>query len=93
LAQSLCLVIGKKERVGRDGFEAVIYIVKGQATSAAEMLISELGKKFPNCGLMDALGIIFPQFWLQANCNELFSLHLKTLKAHFCELRSVNFGV
>jgi hypothetical protein len=88
-AHSLCLVRGKKERVGRDSFEAIISIVKRQATSAAEMLITELGKRFPNCDLMDALGIVFPQFWLQANCDELFSLHLKTLKAHFCELRSV----
>jgi hypothetical protein len=61
-AHSLCLVTGKKERVGRDGFEAVISNVKGQATSAAEMLISELSKRFPSCDLMDALGIVFPQF-------------------------------
>jgi hypothetical protein len=86
---SLCLVIGKKERVGRDGFEAIISSVKGQATSAAEMLISELSKRFPSCDLMDALGIIFPQFWLQANCDAIFLLYLKTLKAHFYELRSV----
>jgi hypothetical protein len=59
---SLCLIIGKKERVGRDGVEAVISSVKGQATSAIEMLISELSKRFPSCDLMDALGIVFPQF-------------------------------
>jgi hypothetical protein len=41
---------------------------------------------------MDALGIVFPQFWLQANCDALFPLYLKTLKAHFCELRSVISG-
>jgi hypothetical protein len=91
-AHFLCLVTGKKERVGRDGFEAVISSVKGQATSAAEMLISELSKRFPSCDLMDALGIVFPQFWLQAIYDALFPLHLKTLKAHFCELRSVISG-
>jgi hypothetical protein len=91
-AHSLCLVTTKKKRVGRDGFEAVISSVKGQATSAAKMLISELSKRFPSCDLMDALGIVFPQFWLQANCDALFPLHLKTLKAHFYELRSVISG-
>jgi hypothetical protein len=91
-AYSLCLVTRKKERVGRDGFEAIISNVKGQATSATEMLISELSKKFLSCDMMDALGIVFPQFLLQANCDALFPLHLKTLKAHFCELRSVISG-
>ena len=61
-AHSLCLVIRKKERVDRGGFEAIISNVKGHATLAAEMLISELSRRFPSCDLMDALGIIFSQF-------------------------------
>jgi hypothetical protein len=36
-AHSLCLVTGKKKRIGRNGFEAVISSIKGQATLASEL--------------------------------------------------------
>jgi hypothetical protein len=27
---------------------------------------------------MNSLAIVFPQFWLQSNADELFPLHMKT---------------
>jgi hypothetical protein len=36
------------------------------------MLIGELGKRFPNHDLMNALDIIFPRYWLQHNCDEFY---------------------
>ena len=58
--------------------------MKGQCTSAVEMLMTELSQRFSNSNLINALSIVFPQFWLQSNANDLFPLHLKTLKSHFC---------
>jgi len=66
--------------------------VKGQCRDAAEMLSLELDSRFPEVELMNALGVVFPQYWMQANCEDLFALHVKTLKAHFGIVRQVNFG-
>ena len=91
-AHSLNPVSGEKDSVSRADFAQIVAGVKGQCTSAAEMLVAELSRRFPDSDLMNALGIVFPQFWLQPNVDELFPLHLKTLKSHFCETKSVNKG-
>jgi hypothetical protein len=41
---------------------------------------------------MNALAIVFPQYWLQGNCDELFNLYMKKIRGHWCMVRSVNFG-
>lgn len=78
--------------VSRDDFEALVTSVKGQCRDAAEMLSLELDARFPEVELMNALGVVFPQYWLQANCEDLFPMHIKTLRAHFAVVRHVNFG-
>jgi hypothetical protein len=70
--------------VARAAFDDILFSIKGQCHDATEMLIAELGKRFPDHELMNALDIVFPQYWLQHNCNELFPLHMKTLRQHFC---------
>jgi hypothetical protein len=42
---------------------------------------------------MEALGIVFPQYWLQEKCDELFPLHLQVIKAWFCNFKVANFRV
>ena len=71
-------------------FDNILSSIKGQCCDAVEMLIAELGKRFPDHELMNALGIVFPQYWLQHNCDELFPLHMKTLQQYFCMTRSVS---
>jgi hypothetical protein len=91
-AHSFCPLTSKKEQVARAAFDDILSSIKGQCRDAAEMLIAELGKRFPDHKLMNALGIVFPQYWLQHNCDEFFPLHMKTLRQHFCETRSVSKG-
>ena len=85
-------VLGEKDIVSMADFAQIIVGVKGQCTSMAEMLVAELSRRFLDSILINVLGIVFPQFWLQPNVDELFPIHLKTLKSHFCEIKSVNKG-
>ena len=92
VAHSLNPISGEKDIVSRANFARIVAGVKGQCTSVAEILVAELSKRILDFDLMNALDIVFPQFWLQPNIDELFPLHLKTLKSHFCEIKSVNKG-
>jgi len=78
--------------VTRADLEAFVTSVKGQCRDAAEMLSTELDARFPEVELMNALGVVFPQYWLQSNCDDLLSMHVKTLRAHFGVAQNVNFG-
>jgi hypothetical protein len=66
--------------------------VKGQCAAATELLISQLDRRFPNCEIMEALGIVFPQYWLQDKCDELFPVHLQVIKGWFCRMRTMAVG-
>jgi hypothetical protein len=35
-------------------------------------------------GVMDALGIVYPQYWSQLDCEMSFPKHLQVIKATFC---------
>jgi len=63
-AHSLCALSGKKVSVTRDDMAAVVSSVKAQCRDAAEMLTLELDLRFPEVELMNALGVVFPQYWL-----------------------------
>jgi hypothetical protein len=52
-------------------------------TGAAEKLITELEARFPSSSLMDALGFVYPQYWLGGNAEEDFDRHLAILKDHY----------
>ena len=41
---------------------------------------------------MNAFSIVFPQFWLQSTYDELFPLHMNTLRAHFSVVGFINCG-
>ena len=47
---------------------------------------------FPDHGLMDALGIVYPQYWLQGNCAASFRKHLDIIKAFYGEPRCIGKG-
>jgi hypothetical protein len=42
---------------------------------------------------MEALEIVFPQYWLQAHCDDLFPCHLSILKQWYCGLKEVHDGI
>ena len=49
------------------------------------MLIGELDICFPTNHVLDFLGIVFPQYWLQENVDNNFGAHLAILKGAFCQ--------
>ncbi len=53
-------------------------------TRFAKSLISELEIMFPTHGVMDTLGILYPQYWLQPKCDPSFAKYLEILKTFFC---------
>ena len=91
-AHSICAVSGKKHPVTRADLASVVSSVKAQCRNAAKMLGLELDVRFPEVELMNLLGIVFPQYWIEPNCDDLFSLHVKTLHSHFGVACFVNFG-
>jgi hypothetical protein len=52
---------------------------------AIVQLINEWDNYFSHCALLDAMGIVYPQYWLQPQCEESFAKHLEVLKAWYCE--------
>jgi len=47
-------------------------------------LIEELDIRFPKQSVLDAIGVVYPQYWLQANVDNTFLQHLEVLKAFYC---------
>jgi hypothetical protein len=50
-------------------------------------LICELDTKFPTHAIMDVLGIVYSQYWLQPNVNVSFRNIWRFLKLHFIVAR------
>jgi len=48
-------------------------------TGVARQLLRELGAHFPSHLVMDALGVVYSQYWLQPKAKEYFSKHLSIL--------------
>jgi hypothetical protein len=38
---------------------------------------------------MNATGIIYPQFWIQPEVEQIFLAQLSTLKAHYCHGKNI----
>jgi hypothetical protein len=56
--------------------------------SAAQQLIDELRAQFPSDGIMDVLGIVFPQYWRESVAAEKsFRKHLDVIKSHYGQPR------
>jgi hypothetical protein len=50
---------------------------------ATKTLIQELETRFLTHGVMDVLGIMYPQHWLLANCETIYPKHLVVIKTTF----------
>ena len=59
------------------------------ATRVTQALIDELDLRFPAHHVMDAMGIVFPQYWVQEGVDRTFSTHLSILKDAFCHSKCV----
>jgi hypothetical protein len=52
-------------------------------------VLEELDARFPVVAVLDALGIVYPQYWLQGDCETSFRKHLTVLKEFYGEPRHV----
>jgi hypothetical protein len=53
-------------------------------SNAAQELIDELKARFPSQGVLDALGIVYPQYWRDSEVAEKnFRKHLNIIKAQY----------
>jgi hypothetical protein len=50
---------------------------------AVEKLVAQLTNRFPAAHLMDAFGLIYPQYWSDKEADMNFDRHLKILKEHY----------
>jgi hypothetical protein len=59
---------------------------------AAQKLIDESKARFPSVAVMDALGVVYPQYWLQGDAEVSFRKHLTVLQDFYCEPKYVGTG-
>ena len=76
-------------------FGCLIYrvLIYGFVAGMTTQLIQELQRRFPKHAVLDALGIIYPQYWLQPDVDITFSKHLDTLKNWYCNTIVLGTGV
>ena len=58
----------------------------------AQSLSDELDRRFPQQELLDAFGIIYPQYRKQEGTDQSFPHHLAVLKSFYCHAKAVNAG-
>jgi len=58
-------------------------LISGFLYAAARKLMDEMKSKFLDHNLMDALGVVYPQYWMQGDCDASFCKHLDIIK-NFC---------
>jgi hypothetical protein len=85
--------MGVRNSIGMEEFDNIVSAVKGQCKAVAEPLISQLDKRFLNLEIKEALDVVFPHYWLQEKCDELFLVHLQVIKDWFCNLKVAMFGL
>jgi hypothetical protein len=54
--------------------------------------MDELKGRFPSCGVLDTLGVVYPQYWLQVGAEVSFQKHLNVLKAYYGESKWIMEG-
>jgi len=68
----------------KEDWAVVCQDVKNQCTSIAKGVTLELDKRFPAHELMNATGIVYPQYWVQLEVALMFPMHLQIFKSHYC---------
>jgi hypothetical protein len=54
-----------------------------------EVLIQELDRRFSHSNIMAAMEVVFPQYWLNPKCDDLFPVHMQVIHKWYCEVREV----
>jgi hypothetical protein len=67
-----------------------MYCLPFHSPGAAKQLVQELRSRFPAHQLMDALGMVYPQYWCIEDCRTNFEKHIQVVKAHYCLPKSTH---
>lgn len=67
----------------------VIADVKAYVNRTATLMIGELQRRFPENHVMNATSIVYPQFWLKADWEELLPTNMQILKEAFGKEKEV----
>ncbi|KAG0572340.1 hypothetical protein KC19_VG086600 [Ceratodon purpureus] len=73
--------------VTRRVYYNIVEDCKKMSKDAAEKLIYELEARFPSSELVDAFGIVYPQYWLAADADDNFVRHLSVIKDHYGQVK------
>jgi hypothetical protein len=57
---------------------------------AAKQLVHELSCRFPAHHLMEALGLVYPQYWLTEDCKENFDKHMLVIKSQYYQPKTTH---
>jgi len=71
-------------------FDQVIIVVKVHYIATCVLLVLELEWRFLDHELINVLGIIYPQYWLQLGCESTFVDHFALIKQHCCTTKKVS---
>ena len=55
-------VTRERKPISRKEFATVVTSVKDQCATVANLLMSQLDMRFPNCEIMEALRVVFPKY-------------------------------
>ncbi|KAG0595346.1 hypothetical protein M758_UG159400 [Ceratodon purpureus] len=79
--------------VDHETYNTLIIRVKAECQVAAAQLVYELRTRFPNHSVLDALGMVYPQYWGQGRqVPKSFQAHLDVLTDFYCEPKEVQDG-
>jgi hypothetical protein len=60
----------------------------------ANCLVKDLERRFLTHGVMDNMGVLYPQYWLQLDAKAIFAKHLCAIKEAYFHLKKVgNFDL
>lgn len=82
----------EKSAMSRENFDHVVFTVKRTCREVALKLIEELDNWFPIVELLNALGIVHPQFWTRDDVEEAFGDHLAIINDELYKLRTIATG-
>ena len=57
---------------------------------AAAMMVMELGSRYPPNEVMDALSIVYPQFWLELGHEDKLTWYMNTLKQTYAHTKDIS---
>lgn len=74
--------------VSREQFDNVVISVRRSLIEIAKSLSSEIRERFPRDELLEAMSVVYPQYWNHRQCSETikvdFIAKIKILQSHFC---------